>query len=173
MSFSMKAIIRGLVAPKHRLVCSRQTWNRILVELERRGHGCHEAGVFLLGCEQNGRREVRDAVFYDELDPEAYSTGVCVLYGDAFAKLWSLCREKQMTVVADAHTHPEGAFQSLSDKANPMVAQQGHIAIIIPQFARFPVQALRIGIYEYRGQHDWMDRSPRKAPGYFYTGRWS
>ena len=122
MSFSIKAIIRAFVAPKHRLACSKRMWNQILAELARRGEGCHEAGVFLLGVEHDGRREVQDVVFYDDLDPEAYATGVCVLHGDAFAKLWATCRKKKMTVVADAHTHPGEAFQSSSDKANPMVA---------------------------------------------------
>ena len=74
---------------------------------------------------------------------------------------------------AAAHTHPAEAFQSSSDKANPMVAQAGHIAIIIPNFARSPVQPRHLRIYEYCGQHEWTDRSPSLAPDYFYTGMWS
>jgi proteasome lid subunit RPN8/RPN11 len=146
-------------------------WSHILGELARRGEGCHEAGVFLLGAERGGRREVQDVVFYDDLDPEAYATGVCVLHGDAFANLWATCRKKKMTVVADAHTHPGEAFQSSSDKANPMVARPGHIAIIIPDYARQPIKPRQLRIYEYCGQHEWIDRSPAKAPGFFYTGR--
>jgi hypothetical protein len=173
MNFSIRAIIRALVAPEHRLICPARIWHQILSELERRGEHCHESGVFLLGVERDGRREVQDAIYYDELDPDAYSSGVCVLHGSAFAKLWAACRNKKMTVVADAHTHPTEAFQSSSDKANPMVAQAGHIAIIIPNFARQPVQPRQLRIYEYCGQHEWTDRSPMRAPGYFYTGMWS
>jgi hypothetical protein len=173
MNFSIKAIIRALVAPRHRLICSARMWRQILAELERRGENSHESGVFLLGVEHEGRREVLDAIYYDELDPDAYSSGVCVLHGDAFAKLWARCRQRNLTVVADAHTHPVEAFQSSSDRANPMVAQVGHIAIIIPNFARPPVQPRRLQIYEYCGQHEWIDRSPARAQGYFYTGIWS
>lgn len=173
MSFSIKAIIRALVAPKHRLICPARMWSHILAELERRGEQSHESGVFLLGLERDGRREIQDAVFYDDLDPEAYATGVCVLHGGAFAQLWATCRNRKLTVVADAHTHPREAFQSSSDKANPMVAQPGHIAIIVPYFARRPIVSRQLRIYEYCGQHNWIDRSPRKAPGYFYTGLWS
>ena len=173
MNFSIKAIIRAFVAPKHGLICSARMWRQILAELERRGENCHESGVFLLGVEHGGRREVLDAIYYDQLDPDAYSSGVCVLHGSAFAKLWALCRERNLTVVADAHTHPVEAFQSSSDKANPMVAQVGHIAIIIPNFAREPVLLRHLRIYEYCGEHEWMDRSPARAPGYFYTGIWS
>jgi hypothetical protein len=173
MSFSIKAIIRAFAAPGHRLRCPNRMWRQIVGELERRGRRRHEAGAFLLGVERDGQREVREAVFYDDLDPQAYATGVCILHGDAFAKLWAICRAKKLTVVADAHTHPGAASQSSSDKANPMIARSGHIAIIIPEFARWPIRAGQLGIYEYCGQHDWIDRNPAKAPGYFYTGLWS
>lgn len=173
MSFSIKAIIRGFVAPRHKLNCRRGMWRQIVAELERRGDRRHESGVFLLGVEHAGRREVREVVFYDDLDSQAYATGVCVLHGDAFAKLWAICRAKKLTVVADAHTHPGAAFQSSSDKANPMIARSGHIAIIVPNFARWPIPAGNLGIYEYCGQHDWIDRNAAMAPNFFYTGLWS
>jgi hypothetical protein len=111
--------------------------------------------------------------FFDDLDPHAYATGVCVLRGDAFAKLWALCREKKLTVVADVHTHPGAATQSPTDKANPMVARAGHVAIIVPKYASWPVPADGLGVYEYSGQHEWIDRSAGRAGRFFYTGFWS
>jgi hypothetical protein len=173
MSFSIKATIRAFVAPKHRLSCGPQIWRGLISELERRGRRRHESGVFLLGVERGDRREVREVVFYDDLDPLAYDTGVCVLHGDAFAKLWEICRNRRLTVVADAHTHPGTALQSGSDKANPMVARPRHIAIIVPEFARWPIRHGGLGIYEYCGDHSWIDRNELRAPGYFYTGFWS
>jgi proteasome lid subunit RPN8/RPN11 len=173
MSFSIRAIIRALLVPKHRLVCERNLWRRIVADLERRGGRRHEAGAFLLGFEQRGRRRITEVIFYDELDPTAYATGVCVLHGDAFASLWALCRSKHLMVVADIHTHPAAAFQSHSDRTNPMVATTGHVAIIVPDFARRPIGAGTLGIYEYRGQHLWIDRRGRGFKRFFYTGFWS
>ena len=173
MSFSIKATIRGFVARNHRLSCPGALWQQVLSELARRTENRHESGAFLLGVRDGDRRQIREAVYYDDLDPQAYASGVCVLYGDAFAKLWALCRSRNLTVVADAHTHPREAFQSSSDRTNPMVAREGHIAIIIPNFAREPVPMQAIGIWEYKGQHEWFDRRVNKAPGYFYTGMWS
>jgi hypothetical protein len=173
MNFSIIAIIRAWWAPEHRLNCSYARWRSLIAELDRRGERRHEAGVFLLGREWYGRLEVAGAIFYDDLDPHAYDTGVCVLHGDAFAKLWALCRERKLTVVADIHTHPSAGFQSASDKANPMVARAGHIAIIVPDFARWPIPPERMGIYEYSGDHQWIDRSPARSPQFFYTGFWS
>lgn len=173
MNFSIKALIRGLLASDCRVVCPARRWRWVVGELERRGRREHEAGAFLLGTERDGCLEVADVVFYDDLDPEAYSTGVCVLHGDAFAKLWGLCRQKKLTVVADVHTHPGRAFQSGSDRTNPMVARNGHVAIIIPNFAAWPIPPRHLGVYEYRGDHEWVDRSPPRSRGFLYTGFWS
>lgn len=173
MISSIKAAIRALVVPDHRISCRGRTWRRIVRELQRRGENWHEAGVFLIGRERRGRYEVADVVFYDELDAGAYSTGVCVLQGPAFAKLWAMCREQRMTVVADVHTHPGVAFQSESDRTNPMVARAGHVAIIVPNFAARTPRATELGVYEYRGNHEWIDRTHPKARSFFYTGFWS
>lgn len=173
MSYSIKAIIRAFAAPEHRVNCSLALWWRLTQELDRRGARQHEAGAFLLGTRFGDKREVTDIVFYDELDPNAYSTGVCVLHGDAFSKLWAICRGKGLTVVADVHTHPGEAFQSHSDRTNPMIAREGHIAIILPDFSAPPVERNRIGIFEYRGSHQWHDRSPARIRQFLYTGFWS
>lgn len=173
MSFSIKATIRAFAAPDHRVSCSTRLWEKLIAELHRRGRGRHESGAFLLGVERKGRREVTDVVFYDDLDASAYASGVCILHGDAFAKLWALCRERQLSVVADVHTHPGAAFQSGSDRTNPMIATAGHIAIIVPDFAKGADLQARVGIFEYAGSHQWHDRSPRKASGFLYTGLWS
>jgi hypothetical protein len=54
-----------------------------------------------------------------------------------------------------------------------MIAQPGHIAIIVPHFARQPVAPTNLGIYEYRGDHRWNDRGGMHASTFFYTGLWS
>lgn len=172
MSFSIKATIRAWSAPDHRLSCTRTQWRQIVADLERRGAHVHEAGAFLLGVDRGGRKEVRAVVFYDDLDLRAYASGVCVLYGDAFSTLWAHCRETGLTVVADVHTHPGAGIQSESDQTNPMVAREGHIAIIVPDFATWPIKQSRLGIYEYRGQHEWTDCSPARGGSFFYTGFW-
>lgn len=169
----IKTIIRACAAPDYRLNCPPALWDRAMSELHRRGRRRHESGVFLLGHERHGRREALDVVFYDELDSAAYTSGVCILKADAFSKLWAICRERKLTVVADIHTHPGAAFQSESDRRNPMVACAGHIAIIVPDFAAAPVRYDRLGIYEYRGEHRWLNKSDGHTRRYLYTGFWS
>lgn len=173
MRFSPKAAMRALVAPDHRISCGRRRWRSILLELDRRGERRHEAGAFLLGREVGGRREVVDAVYYDELDPHAYDTGVCVLHAEAFGRLWGLCRERGLSVVADVHTHGGEAGQSDSDRTNPMVACAGHVAIIVPYCAVGDIPLRHVSVHEYLGDHRWTDRSPATRSSFLYIGFWS
>jgi hypothetical protein len=130
-------------------------WRTLTLELHRRTEGLHESGAFLLGTRNGSTRTISWAVFYDELDPDAYSSGVCILHAPAFGKLWEICEQRRLEVVADVHVHGLGAGQSLSDRRNPMIARTGHLALILPLLATPPVRRWAIGIYEYLGDHEW------------------
>jgi hypothetical protein len=134
---------------------ARSLWIELTSELHRRTEGNHESGAFLLGqVTEHGRRAL-SVIYYDELDPNAYESGVCVLHADAFGCLWDRCSESGLMVVADVHVHGRGAGQSRSDRENPMIARSGHVAIILPLLARTPVRRWSIGVYEYLGDHQW------------------
>lgn len=139
-------------------------------ELRARGRGRHESGAFLLGRAEQGVIRVEDVIYYDELDPDAYSTGVCVLYGASFNTLWARARERKLDVVADIHTHLGGAQQSHADRSNPMIALAGHWALIVEHFAADPVWRHRLGLYRYEGGHRWRNFSGAGARAILKTG---
>jgi len=172
MSFSIRATIRAFVAPDHRLACSVRVWRQLLSELRRRGRGQSESGAFLLGDVTGDRRRISRVVYYDDLDPHSLDTGIVVFDGRGYGPLWTICRESELTVVADVHTHGGVAYQSASDRCNPMIATAGHVAIIVPSFAQDNCQFSDLGIYEYEGAHRWRDRSGARASNYFYVGLW-
>jgi hypothetical protein len=171
MISSIRRTIRGFAAPSHRVSCPRRLWRWLLAELDRRGQRQHEAGAFLLGRNINERAEISQVIFYDDLDPGVYRTGVCILHGESFAKLWARCRESGLKVVADVHTHGGVAHQSEADRTNPMIARAGHVAIIVPDFSAAPISHQRLGIYQYCGGHAWDDHSGSRT-GFFYCGFW-
>ncbi|WP_419729630.1 Mov34/MPN/PAD-1 family protein [Lichenicola sp.] len=173
MTFSIRAIIRALSRRDRGIHFGPERWVSLLAELDRRGGRRHEAGAFLLGARTGHLREVQDVVFYDDLDPEAYSSGVCILHAPAFAALWSMCRARGLTVVGDVHTHPKSAFQSEADRTNPMVARDGHIAIIVPNFATGRPARKTLGVFEYRGNHAWTDHSGARARRFLHNDLWS
>lgn len=170
MNFSIRATIRGFVAPNHRLSCSSALWRGLLLELDRRGGGRSESGAFLLGRASEKRRRIESVAYYDDLDPEALRTGIVVFDGRGYGPLWTLCRETGRTVVADVHTHGGVARQSSLDRDNPMIATSGHVAIIVPAFAQGHIRLSDLGIYEYEGAHRWRNLSGQGASRYFYVG---
>lgn len=173
MTFLIKTITRALLRRSRGIRIGPDRWVALLAELDRRGERRHEAGAFLLGTREGDFRDVQDIVFYDDLDPEAYGSGVCILRAPAFAALWSMCRARGLTVVGDVHTHPGGAFQSEADRMNPMVAREGHIAIIVPNFATGSPATARLGVFEYRGDHAWIDHSGTSARRFIHNDFWS
>ena len=147
----------GLWPCRTRLEIDLDLWQQTVEELGRRSlGGRREAGVFLLAHASAGRvpTVVRSA-YFDDLDPECL-VGNIHIRASGFSKLWDLCDTESLRVVADIHTHPSSSVaQSSIDRANPMVAREGYLALIVPHFGTRPVQAREVGVHEYRGDRGW------------------
>lgn len=139
-----------------RLAVAPSLWQEVIEELGRRGlAGRREAGAFLLGHRQQRERRVVRAVYFDDLDP-GFLVGNVHLQGQGFSKLWDICEAEGLRVLADVHTHPgKRVAQSSIDRANPMVATIGHLALIVPEYGTRPVVACEVGVHEYRGDRGW------------------
>ena len=174
MTFSIRATIRALAAPRHRLSCSKKLWRQGLAEIAHRGKGQRESGAFLLGRRHGLRGQVLRFAYYDDFDPSCLDTGIVVFDGAGFGPLWELCRQTGLSVLADLHTHGGAgpARQSALDKDNPMIAQPGHVALIVPNFGR-GFKMSDIGVYEYLGSHLWLNHSGGRTGRFFYTGIWA
>jgi proteasome lid subunit RPN8/RPN11 len=171
MNFSIAETIRRLCAPKHSLSCSWFLWRQLLVDLQRRGrNGKRESGAFLLGSQSAGCARINQFVLYDDLDPKCLDTGMVRFDGHYFGKLWDICKQRGISVVADVHTHPEGSWQSDSDRAHPMISASGHIALIVPHFAAPPVDRSQIGIYRYEGSKRWSAVPEDKRRTFLHIG---
>lgn len=170
MNFSIRAIIRGLVARNYQLSCSSRIWQECLGELAHRGQGEHESGAFLLGSRNGTKRTVEWVVYFDDLEPNCLDYGIVKLSGEGYGKLWELCRTRSTQVIADVHTHPGLARQSSIDCENPLIAVPGHVAIIVPNFAQHLPSHAELGIYEYLGNHRWKAHLHSQASNFFYIG---
>ncbi len=150
-----------------RISCDVTVWAAGVRELERRTrNGQRESGAFLLGPENGGHRRIVEFVFYDDIDPHALDTGIVHFHGNKFPKLWEYCRSRGYGVIADVHVHPGGYGQSASDQADPVIPKKGHLAFIIPHFARRETRPGGIGIYEYLGDGAWADHT-REGSSFF------
>jgi hypothetical protein len=171
MNFFIAGITRRQFAPRYELSCSWWLWRRLLAGLRSRGRGVRESGAFLLGMEDSsGARRIADFLLYDDLDPHALDTGIIRLDGRHFGKLWEYCGKRGMTVIADVHTHPGSAGQSGSDRAHPIIAQAGHLALIVPNFAASPAKREELGIYRYGGAGQWKTIPAHRCREFFHIG---
>jgi proteasome lid subunit RPN8/RPN11 len=164
--------LRNLMCrPRPLLVVEQPLWQQLLGGLRTRGGGRRESGAFLLGPVHSRLRAVSAVVYYDDLDPASLTGGIS-FKGSAYGVLWDECEQRGLRVVADVHTHPaDWVAQSTTDRAHPMLAQAGHIALIVPHFAQKTVRARDVGIHEYRGEGQWCSWVGSKAERRLRLGR--
>ena len=172
MASLIATLARRVAGPAPEIRCASKVWRRGVVELRRRAAGRRESGAFLLGSNSNAR-EIEEFVYYDDIDPNALNTGMVVIDGRCLGDLWSHCRRVGRSVVADIHVHPGSFGQSPSDRANPVIAEVGHMAMILPDFAERETGPEGIGVYEYLGSRRWLDRSfERPSPLHIGWSLW-
>jgi len=124
--------------------------------------GRRESGAYLLGRpRRDGGKDILEFIFYDDVDPSALATGIVTIRQTALPRVWEICRARGCGVVADVHVHPRGYAQSESDQANPVMPRAGHIALILPNFARHSPKPGSIGIFEFLGNGLWANHSAR------------
>lgn len=176
MTFSIRHIIRVIVAPSAVIVSAASVWDRLVGDLNERSGGRRESGAFLLGMiQQDGTRSIVDYVLYDDLDPNALDTGAIHLRSSAYGTLWQLCAARNLMVVADIHTHPgSNVGQSPIDTSYPMVSKAGHIAMILPNHGKSPADPKAAAVYRYHGSHQWQAlQTGRTRSNALYVGRWA
>lgn len=151
------------VQPETLLRIPRRRWRALIRELARRGEGCRESGAFLLARTDHRPTRVAAIVYFDDIDPDCLN-GAISIHGSAFAKLWAICSGRGMRVIADVHTHPGAdVAQSSIDAANPMVAIRGHVAVILPHFAKRDASPGHAGVHRYEGARSWRSHFGKDA----------
>lgn len=125
-------------------------------ELGRRGDGRAESGGFLMARRGGDGRRVVRVVYLDDLDPGCLRGMHIEFDGLAYSRLWDICDAEQLVVAGDVHTHGgDWVKQSDIDARNPMVAVEGHVAVIVPHLATRRVRPADVGVHRYSGPAGW------------------
>lgn len=153
---SLLAWCRQLWPWGRRLEIDLGLWQEMIQELGCRSlGGSRESGAFLLAAAEGDAHRVVRVAYFDDLDPECL-VGNIHIRSPGFSKLWTLCDVEKLRVIADIHTHPgPWVAQSSTDRANPLIAREGHLALIVPYYGTQPVQAREVGVHEYCGDRGW------------------
>jgi hypothetical protein len=82
--------------------------------------------------------------------------GVCVSVGsDELHRLNVWLYTKKMSIIAQLHSHPGGAYHSDTDDSFPIATTVGCLSLVIPDFARFPFSLSRCASYRLTEQGVW------------------
>jgi hypothetical protein len=140
-----------------RLILDDALLQGLLRELAERGQGRRESGAFLLTDRAHPAdglpQPVTATAFYDDLDP-ACLAGAIDFGAAGYSALNALCRADARRVIADIHTHPyRHVRQSAIDAAHPMVAVDGHVALIAPHYAVGVTDVAQLGVHVRNDGH--------------------
>ena len=142
-------------------------WHELTCHLNTASAGRQESGAFLLGgIDVAGSRVAASFVPYDALDTSALHAQAVRVRTAAFSRLYDLCEQRKQRVIADIHAHPRSAQPSLIDKANPMMAVPGHIALIVANYAYLPVRLEEMTFNVYKGPGQWFTATGRDVAKY-------
>jgi hypothetical protein len=135
-----------------RLLFDAVLFREVIHELARRGGGSRESGAFLMTDRDHAASSLPQPVtavaYYDDLDPDCCRTGAITFHGDGYTALAARCRRDRLRVIGDIHTHPsDRVAQSRTDAAHPMIALDGHVALIAPRFAIAVTDAQALGVH--------------------------
>lgn len=151
-----------------RVTIPPQLFTTLISGLAERGRGHRESGAFLLTGSDHPLDELPQPVtaiaFYDDLDPGCL-TGRIDFHSVGYVALQQLCRRDGLRVVADIHTHPaDRVQQSRIDADHPMVALDGHVALIAPNFAAGVTDVSQLGVH-LRADGAWTSHYADRAAG--------
>ena len=172
-TLAFRRIRRKLFGRRARLRFDKHRWEQMIDELHQRGERRRESGAFLLALRGDTSGYVSKIVYLDDLDPNCLVGGIH-FDGKAYSKLWSICDDESLQVIADIHTHPQDwVEQSKTDRANPMVSRNGHLGLIAPNFASGNISPADLGVHEYRSEAGWQSFLDQDAERLIYVGRFA
>lgn len=128
-----------------------------------RQHGLLGAERFLVWA---GSPAGKDAVVTTVVVPRTDATN---LHGEipaeVVAALFESLDSRDLVPFAQLHTHPASARMSSIDRERPVVAIQGFLSIIVPNFAFTSDEPEAWNVYEYRARLDWLLWSKKDVAG--------
>lgn len=72
-----------------------------------------------------------------------------------------------MFVPIRLHTHPGRAYHSSTDDENKLLSHVGAISIVVPDFARQPIELTRCSVNELGPDHRWRELARREVEARF------
>ncbi len=65
--------------------------------------------------------------------------------------------QNNLSIIAQIHSHPNEAYHSETDDAYPIVATKGGISIVVPRFAKDPIDLKNWAVYRLSSENRWVE----------------
>jgi hypothetical protein len=142
--------LKVYVVPQEVLASSRE----LLAEPGKEGL---EAAILWLGTERRGGDVEILAAHMPQQVAYRSRQGVAVsVVEDALSALIAALPDGVFVPVR-LHTHPGRAYHSSTDDANMLLSHRGAISIVVPEFARCPIELPRCSVNELDRNHRWRE----------------
>ena len=145
MNFSIAAITCRLLAPRHELSCSWWLWRRLLAKLRERGRGAARRAVrFCSAARMPPAAGASSISRSTTMSIRTRSTPASSISTVATSASCGISAAPARSPSSPMSTPiPAASGQSDSDRAHPIIARAGHLALIVPNFAAPPVMRRR------------------------------
>jgi hypothetical protein len=127
--------------------------------LRRVGTEGLEGFVLWIGVQDGEVFRVQEAVIPQQRGLR-YEDGVCVVVqGDELHRLNVLLHERNLTLIAQIHSHPTNAYHSSTDDSYPIVTRAGGISLVVPDFALQPFSLANSAVFRLSREGQWNELS--------------
>jgi hypothetical protein len=162
----MRKEVSGSKWPQHvsRYLIPFEVVSTTQTYLKELGSKYAEGIAYWTGLFKDSEAIIRSAIF-----PSDYASGLEGGFGfssvnleTAFKVANEIHRRKEFLLI-QLHTHPSEAFHSFTDNNYPISHRIGFVSIVIPHFARFPMEDRNTWkAYEYKGIGKWHSLGKRE-----------
>lgn len=127
--------------------------------LEVPGKRGQEGFVLFLGTVAHSRAFVQTVCFPAQQAITSHDGVGVHVTGDELFRISRWAAEHAQTLLGQMHTHPTDAYHSSTDDTFPLVSLPGAFSVVVPYFARRPIEFSRCACYR-SGRDGWYQVDP-------------
>lgn len=117
-------------------------------------------GLVLWAGRQEGATAWVEAVLLPEQQALRTASGLSVhIAGTEIHRINVWLYKKRMELIAQVHSHPGEAYHSELDDAIPITTTAGNLSLVVPDFARGPIDLATYAGYRLSNDGSWVDVS--------------
>lgn len=131
----------------------------------RRAGQVYVEGVALFAGKEQGSIFTITETIIPEQEALRLEEGLLYLVdGDELHRINVWLYEHGLSIMVQIHSHPRDAYHSATDDTYPIVATVGGLSIVVPDFARGPIEIDTWAVYRLMPNGDWIDLSVSGVP---------